>query len=297
MNPIELYQSFYCIYRERNLTKAGKILGLSQPALSLHLQSLERHRKEILFRRTSRDLIPTEAAKRLYVQIAGPMEELERIEKTTKPKEKIERLRIGSAKEIFLEKVLPNLAKVGTSFYVRYGHPQELMEALRKQEIDFVISNQKLNLPGLYYQELYTETFGLVVSNSIRFDSHFPFRGETKAKIEMIKSWMENQHWIVYSEDFAIVRRFWKVNFDSRPKIKEYSVIPNLHDIKTAIEIGKGISVLPTYLLGKKSSLYINEKNCQGFENQLYLVSRETKPQSLEEIYQRLKSWMEEESI
>lgn len=106
MNPIELYQSFYCIYRERNLTKAGKLLGLSQPALSLHLQSLERHRKEVLFLRTSRDLVPTEAAKRLYVQIAGPIEDLERLEGETR--------KFETPKDWFSERVVSG--KITASF-------------------------------------------------------------------------------------------------------------------------------------------------------------------------------------
>lgn len=292
MNPIELYQSFYCIYRERNLTKAGKILGLSQPALSLHLQSLERHRKEVLFRRTSRDLIPTDAAKRLYVQIAGPIEELERMEGQLKPQGTIRRLKVGSAKEIFLETILPKLSKSGEGFHVQYGHPPDLLDALEKKEIDLMISNQKLNVPGILLEELYKEKFVFVASKSINLEGDFPFRGQSKPKMEKIQTWMENQHWFVYSEDLAIVRRFWKVNFDSRPKLKEYSVLPNLHDIRTALEFGRGVSVLPTYLLGKKSTLYMNDRECHGFENQLYLVSREEDVDFLEENFQTFSNWM-----
>ncbi|TGK91621.1 LysR family transcriptional regulator [Leptospira brenneri] len=292
MNPIELYQSFYCIYRERNLTKAGKILGLSQPALSLHLQSLERHRKEVLFRRTSRDLIPTDAAKRLYVKIAGPIEELERMEGQMGSKEKVRELRIGSAKEIFLEKILPKLSKEGERFHVQYGFPPELLEALTKEEIDFVISNQKLTVPGIGFTELFRETFVFVASPKIPFDPSFPFRGQIKQKLETIKTWMEKQHWLVYSEDFAIVRRFWKVNFDSRPKLTNYSVLPNLHDIKTALELGLGVSILPTYLLEKKSSLYRNDKDCKSFDNQIYLATRLGEKLSLDGQIQKLQDWM-----
>lgn len=292
MNPIELYQSFYCIYREKNLTKAGKILGLSQPALSLHLQFLERHRKEVLFRRTSRDLVPTEAAKRLYVQIAGPIEALQRIEWQLKPKEAIRKLKLGSPREIFLETILPNLSKTGESFQVQYGHPTGLLDSLKNEEIDLVISNQKLNVTGILLEDLYKEKFVFVTSKSICLEGDFPFHLHTKPKMEMIQTWMENQHWFVYSEDFAIVRRFWKINFDSRPKLKEYSVLPNLHDIKTALEFGRGVSVLPTYLLGKKSTLYTNEKDVYGFENQLYLVSRVEDVDFLEEKFQKFSKWM-----
>ncbi|EOQ96726.1 transcriptional regulator, LysR family [Leptospira wolbachii serovar Codice str. CDC] len=292
MNPIELYQSFYCIYRERNLTKAGKLLGLSQPALSLHLQSLERHRKEVLFLRTSRDLIPTDAAKRLYVQIAGPIEELERMEGQIHPKEKPKKLRIGSAKEWFQEKILPNLSKTGLSFHVQYGYPSNLLDALSNREIDLAISNQKLNFPGISFEELYTETFVFVASEKISLDPNFPFRGNLKPKPELMKQWMEEQHWFVYSEDFAIVRRFWKVNFDSRPQLKTYSVLPNLHDIKTALQMGWGVSILPSYLLGKKASLYTNERECKGFQNQLYLAYRVGERPSLEDQIQRLMDWV-----
>lgn len=292
MNPIELYQSFYCIYRERNLTKAGKILGLSQPALSLHLQSLEQHRKEILFLRTSRDLVPTEAAKRLYVQVAGPIEELERLEGQIHPNEKSKYLRIGSAREWFQEKILPKLSKFEESFHVKFGHPVELLEALSKKEIDLAIANQKLNVPGISFEELYAENFVFVASKNLSLDLNFPFRMELKPKPELLKQWMEEQHWFVYSEDFAIVRRFWKVNFESRPKLKKYSVLPNLHDIKRAMEMGQGVSVLPNYLLGKKSSLYTNEKDCKTFENQLYLTYRVGERFSLEDHIQRLISWI-----
>lgn len=288
MNPIELYQSFYCIYREKNLTKAGKILGLSQPALSLHLQSLERHRKEVLFLRTSRDLVPTNAAKRLYVQIAGPIEELERMEGQIHPQEESKRLRIGSAKEWFQEKILPDLTKSGESFHVQYGHPKDLLEALANKEIDLVVANQKLNVPGISYEDLYVETFVFAASVRRSRDSHFPFLGNAKPKPEILKEWMEAQHWFVYSEDFAIVRRFWKVNFESRPKLKNYTVLPNLHDIRTALELGQGVSVLPTYLLGKKSPLYTNEKECRSFQNQLYLAYRVGERLSLENHIQRL---------
>ncbi|XDD47996.1 LysR family transcriptional regulator [Leptospira sp. WS39.C2] len=288
MNPIELYQSFYCIYREKNLTKAGKILGLSQPALSLHLQSLERHRKEVLFLRTSRDLVPTEAAKRLYVKVAGPIEELERLEGQIHPVEKTKRLRIGSAKEWFQEKILPDLTKLEESFHVQYGYPRELLEALSNKEIDLVIANQKLNVPGISFEELYTEFFVFVASEKLSFETSFPFLGKTKPKVEGIREWMESQHWFVYSEDFAIVRRFWKVNFDSRPKLKQYTVLPNLHDIRTALELGRGVSVLPTYLLGKKTSLYTNERECISFQNQLYLAFRAGERLSLETQIQRL---------
>lgn len=292
MNPIELYQSFYCIYRERNLTKAGKLLGLSQPALSLHLQSLERHRKEVLFLRTSRDLVPTEAAKRLYVQIAGPIEDLERLEGETRKFEKSKHLRIGSAKEWFQEKLLPLLSKLEENFHVKYGYPGELFEALTNKEIDLAITNQKLNVPGISFEEFYVETFVFVASKKISLEPNFPLNGQRKPKTELLKQWMEDQHWFVYSEDFAIVRRFWKLNFETRPKLKNYSVLPNLHDIKNALELGKGISVLPTYLLGKKSNLYTNEKECKSFENQLYLTFRAGERLFLEDHIQRLTGWI-----
>ncbi|MDF2961169.1 MAG: LysR family transcriptional regulator, partial [Paenibacillus sp.] len=61
--------------------------------------------------------------------------------------------------------------------------------------------------------------------------------------------WLASQNWISYGLELPIIRRLWREHFTKRPLIKPTHVIPNLHLILQAIELGAGLSILPTYIL------------------------------------------------
>jgi hypothetical protein len=46
-----------------------------------------------------------------------------------------------------------------------------------------------------------------------------------------------------------MIKRFWKINFDSRPKIEQKIIIPNLISILQFLNHYDGIAILPEYLL------------------------------------------------
>jgi DNA-binding transcriptional LysR family regulator len=69
--------SFALVARERSFTKAAAKLGVSQPALSQTVRSLEERLGLRLLTRTTRSVTPTEAGQRLLASIAPSFADIE----------------------------------------------------------------------------------------------------------------------------------------------------------------------------------------------------------------------------
>jgi len=59
-------EAFVAVYRYRNFSRAGKVLYLTQPTVSSHINDLENELGLKLFDRSSRDVIPTKAGDIFY---------------------------------------------------------------------------------------------------------------------------------------------------------------------------------------------------------------------------------------
>ncbi|GAV23769.1 selenium metabolism-associated LysR family transcriptional regulator [Carboxydothermus pertinax] len=62
----EYFKTFITVVNEKSLSKAGKILNLTQPAITKHLQSLEEHYNTILLERNVKGIKLTEDGTLLY---------------------------------------------------------------------------------------------------------------------------------------------------------------------------------------------------------------------------------------
>ncbi|MCC3421552.1 MAG: LysR family transcriptional regulator, partial [Microcoleus sp. PH2017_07_MST_O_A] len=79
MISFEWYRSFIEVYRVGTVSGAAQVLHLTQPAVSQHVAALESALGNPLFQRTPRRMVPTDAGKRLYSQVASAIEKLESI--------------------------------------------------------------------------------------------------------------------------------------------------------------------------------------------------------------------------
>ena len=66
---LNLFVVFDVIYTERNLTKAGEVLGITQPAVSNALSRLRENFNDELFIRTSKGMAPTPVAENMVNDI------------------------------------------------------------------------------------------------------------------------------------------------------------------------------------------------------------------------------------
>src|ERR1700730_15045677 len=75
---LNLLVVFDAIMQERNVTRAGARLGLSQPALSHALARLRHMLKDDLFIRSPKGMIPTPRAEQLALPIREALDRLQR---------------------------------------------------------------------------------------------------------------------------------------------------------------------------------------------------------------------------
>ena len=66
MINFELYRIFVIVAKEQNITSASKILNISQPAVTKHIQNLEELLNQKLFTRTNKGLMLTDFGETLY---------------------------------------------------------------------------------------------------------------------------------------------------------------------------------------------------------------------------------------
>ena len=69
MVNLELYRIFYEVARCKNITAASEKLLISQPAVTKHIKNLEESLGVILFIRTKKGVVLTEAGNKLYNKV------------------------------------------------------------------------------------------------------------------------------------------------------------------------------------------------------------------------------------
>ncbi|WP_370646021.1 LysR family transcriptional regulator [Sporolactobacillus sp. STSJ-5] len=239
----EWYRSFVSIYKYHSVSEAANKRIMTQPAMSQHLAALEAEVGEPLFIRMPRKMVPTERGKALYSQLAPLVESLEKatlsFKATSLPTRSM--VRIGSAIDYFQENILQQLQAYQTDTVSYFGTADQLLDLLKEDKVDLIITSQKAQVPGIEFSKLCEEKF--VLTAPIRIG--IPVNNDLKAT----EKWLLSQDWISYGLDLPIIRRFWRVHFKKRPVMKPKHIIPNLHLMLKAIENGDGISLIPTYIL------------------------------------------------
>ncbi|MDG4657340.1 LysR family transcriptional regulator [Ectobacillus antri] len=243
MIDFEWYRSFISIYQHRSVSGAAKARILTQPAMSQHLAALEAEVGEPLFIRAPRKMIPTDKGKELYSKLVPLIESLEKATLEIRHASydvAVPVIRIGSPGEYFTKNALQKIKHLNIRYTVQFGVAGELLELLQRDEVDFIISPQKSQTPGITYTQLEDERFVVVVPPDYTVD----YKGITE-----IEAWLKEQRWLSYGLELPIIRRYWQTHFGKRPDFQPFHVMPDLRAILEAIENGMGISVLPTYLI------------------------------------------------
>ncbi len=168
---LNLFIAFDVIYTEKNLTKSGQVLGITQPAVSNALARLRDLFNDELFIRTSRGMIPTPVANQLIGDIRNA---LSLIQNTISVSEKFDpstaemtfKISIGDTSEYrllpLLIKELAEIApkvKVETYLTARKDAPRELASGA----IDFSIDPPLQSDQHLKHEKIYQEDYVMIV--------------------------------------------------------------------------------------------------------------------------------------
>ncbi len=143
LNRIEI---FYQVYSRNSVSEAAKELNLSQPAVSQHLQKLEKELRVPLFTRMHKKLVPTAAGRQLYAAVEPFLTSLPEVLQALRyqadtPHGKV---RIGAPYE-FGQAYLPDVCQAFRTSYpevrfaIRLGEPLPLLRLLKEGDIDFAV--------------------------------------------------------------------------------------------------------------------------------------------------------------
>ena len=162
---------FKAVAEQKSFSRAAKVLHMTQPAISIHIQNLEEYFGTRLLDRNNRQVSLTEAGRVLYhyaVELARLYDEARKAvaEVTGKVKGK---LVIGATLTIG-EYLLPRIAGYFKQKYpevditLQIANTQEVVRRILAHELDLGLIEGRVEHPDLIQQDIYQDELVLIVS-------------------------------------------------------------------------------------------------------------------------------------
>ncbi len=244
MAASEWLRTFVAIYRSGSVTAGAALRGLSQPAASQQLGGLERSAGAPLFIRTAGGVEPTRRGRDLYAQVAEQLDRLEPVlvgldgGRTAPPPPTI---RFGSSAEYFSFELVPRFDPSGPAIVATFGSDDEITDLLERGELDVAVTSTTPARRSIASAPIDTKRFVLVAPPDM-------VPTPPLASIEHLSWWLVGKHWVAYSAELPMTRRFWQSGL-GRPFGADLRLIaPDLRAVVRAVECGHGISLLPTFV-------------------------------------------------
>ncbi|MEW2129240.1 LysR family transcriptional regulator [Streptomyces sp. NPDC005435] len=247
---LALLRTFVTVHRAGSFTRAAALLGLSQPAVTSQIRTLERQLGRPLFLRQARGVTPTTIGDELAHKAAPHLDALVEIAESGLDEESsLRTLHLAGPPEFTAERALPALtelaARDGQGFALRasFGTAEEALEGLAAGHHDLAISTARPRGALLTASPLCDEEHVLVASPrwAERIGA-LPLGGGAPA--------LENLPVVEVHESLPFVARYWASVFDSCPAVAGTVIVPDLRAVLACASAGAGLAVLPRYLCG-----------------------------------------------
>ncbi|WP_037674824.1 LysR family transcriptional regulator [Streptomyces griseus] len=246
---LALLRTFVTVHRAGSFTRAAALLGLSQPAVTSQIRTLERQLGRPLFLRRARGVTPTTIGDELAHKAAPHLDALVEIAETGLDDESsLRTLHLAGPPEFTAERALPVLTRLtgedGQGFALRasFGTAEEALEGLAAGHHDLAISAVRPRGPLLTATPLCDEEHVLVAAPqwAERIRSGKPHRKSVPT--------LEHLPVVEVHESLPFVSRYWASVFDARPAASGTVVAPDLRAVLACAIAGAGLAVLPRYL-------------------------------------------------
>ncbi|MFF3713380.1 LysR family transcriptional regulator [Streptomyces phaeochromogenes] len=246
---LALLRTFVTVHRAGSFTRAAALLGLSQPAVTSQIRTLERQLGRPLFLRQARGVTPTTMGDELAHKAAPHLDALVEIAETGLDEDSsVRTLHLAGPPEFTAERALPALTELtgddGQGFALRasFGNAEETLEGLAAGHHDLAISTARPRGSLLTATPLCDEEHVLVAAPrwADRLGS-----GSIRHQDEPI---LENFPVVEVHESLPFVARYWASVFDSRPATSGTVIVPDLRAVLACATTGAGLAVLPRYL-------------------------------------------------
>ncbi|MEU5087160.1 LysR family transcriptional regulator [Streptomyces sp. NPDC021356] len=246
---LALLRTFVTVHRAGSFTRAAALLGLSQPAVTSQIRTLERQLGRPLFLRQARGVTPTSIGEELAHKAAPHLDALVEIAEAGLDDESSSRtLHLAGPPEFTAERALPALSGLtgdeGQGFALRasFGTAEETLEGLSAGHHDLVISTARPRGALFTAAPLCDEEHVLLAAPRWADEIGSARRRSKDAPA------LEGVPVIEVHESLPLVRRYWASVFDSRPTGPGTVIVADLRAVLACAVAGAGLAVLPRYL-------------------------------------------------
>lgn len=277
MLNLEWLRTFKAIYETGNLTAAAHTLFISQPGVSLHLNSLETFTGYPLFNRETRKMTPTERGIILYNYILDSLNKLEETEQSFFRNSKMKKstVSIGMGIETFEYTLEEHLAQLSFNLILRFDRCPEMLHDLSAGKLDLIVTPQKGFQANLEYTQFIRERIVLICGG--KTDSSQLEQLVLDNDKTVIREWLKQQVWYTTAADMEHLKNFWLTNFDRLPDLNPNYVVPHFSSILRCLCNGKGFAVMPDFLCRKaikNKTIRLAWEGSPPVENMLYFCKR-----------------------
>lgn len=250
---LEWLRSFKAIYETGTLSAAASALFISQPGVSLHLNSLEAYTGHKLFDRSPRKMVPTEKGKVLYNFVLDPLSKLEAVEQHFHKSSKAERptISLGMCFETFQYTLEEHIASLPFNLIIKFGEYPQMQQDLDNGLLDLIVTPQQGQQQNLHYKPFSKERIVLIAGNQtdtgpLRALLH-AIPGDPAAAPDAV-DWLKHQVWYSTAADMEHLKNFWLKNFSRHPDFRPNFIVPNICSIIRCLSGGDGFSIVPHFL-------------------------------------------------
>ncbi|MEU3958493.1 LysR family transcriptional regulator [Streptomyces buecherae] len=248
---LALLRTFIAVYRAGSLTRAATLLGLSQPAVTGQIRSLERQLGRPLFIRKARGVTPTSAADELAQRSAPHIDALLEITESDSADVTARRtLHLGGPPEFTTLRVLPALAHLaldGLDIRAAFGTADEMFTGLSANQYDLAITTIQPRGRLLTATPLCDEEHVLVAAPrwAARLGASLLRAGGGPT---VLRRALEPVPMVEVHESLPLVTSYWAAVFDAPVTASATIIAPDLRAVLACVMAGSGMAVLPRYL-------------------------------------------------
>ncbi|MFD5135808.1 LysR family transcriptional regulator [Streptomyces sp. NPDC058378] len=244
---LALLRTFVTVHRAGSFTRAAALLGLSQPAVTSQIRTLERQLGRPLFLRRARGVTPTTVGDELAHRAAPHLDALVDIVEVGLDEESGTRtLHLAGPPEFTSLRALPALTPLisqglalRSSFLAK---TEDALDGLSAGHHDLAITTAR-------------PRGGLLTSTTLCDEEHVLIAaprwagrlgpGALRHKGSVL---LEQLPVVEVHESLPLVARYWATVFDSRPAASAAVIAPDLRAVLECAAAGVGLAVLPRYL-------------------------------------------------
>lgn len=274
---LEWIRTFRAIYETGTLSSAAQELFISQPGVSLHLNSLEAFTGSKLFDRSARKMVPTEKGKILYNYVLESLKKLEKAEQHFHKRSQDERITIsvGMCFETFQYTLEEHIAELPFNLIIKFGEYPQMQQDLDNGLLDLIITPKKGSQQNLEYRPFSKERIVLIAGSNTETAEikELLDKQRIKESVDLLKK----QLWYSTAADMEHLKNFWLQHFGEHPDFSPNFIVPNISSIIRCLSGGKGFSIVPDFLCTEaiaEGKIKLIWEGITPVENTLYFGTR-----------------------